>query len=159
MPSLVFGAQVKGLGVLQVWRKYDSLVSCLARELDAEVPRIESDKGKVQIFADQVFLGKCVEAIDSITECASIPNMLPGEGGYARAEWSDWGIDWLYEDAFAVYLFAIGRVEQDPAELYDFGRVFCDIDTVLVAGGRNVDDHVPLQTGALIGGHCSWRAS
>lgn len=45
------------------------------------------------------------------------------------------------------HIFAFLRVEQAPAQLDDFGRVFGDIDSVLVTGRRNVDDEVVVQLG------------
>lgn len=38
LPSLVFRPQIESLGVLEVWRKYNSLVSCFAGELNPEIP-------------------------------------------------------------------------------------------------------------------------
>jgi hypothetical protein len=38
LPSLVFGAKIESPGVLEVWRKHNSLVAGLARQLNAEIP-------------------------------------------------------------------------------------------------------------------------
>lgn len=35
-------------------------------------------------------------------------------------------------------------VQENPPELDDLGGVLSHIDAVLIAGGRNVDDHVPI---------------
>lgn len=40
-------------------------------------------------------------------------------------------------------------IEQNPAELNDFGRVFCDIYTVLVTGGGYVNDHIAVEVRRL----------
>ena len=57
------------------------------------------------------------------------------------------------------HLFAVGRIEQHPANLDRLGRVFCDIDTMLVAGGGYVDDDVALEASALLGGHLVFAGS
>lgn len=53
------------------------------------------------------------------------------------------------------YLVTGLSIEEDPAELDNFGRVFRDVDSVFVAGGSNVDDHVAVQVAARrrIGSH------
>jgi len=51
------------------------------------------------------------------------------------------------------YLVTISCVEQDPADLDGFGRIFGHIDTMFVAGSGYMDDDVALETGALWVGH------
>lgn len=50
------------------------------------------------------------------------------------------------------YLVAVLGVEQDPAQLNDFCRVLCHVDTVLVAGRGYVDDDVAIKATAGSGG-------
>jgi hypothetical protein len=50
LPSLVFGSEVKGSGVLEVWREYNSLVASFTRELDSKVPGIKGNEGKVEVL-------------------------------------------------------------------------------------------------------------
>jgi len=54
------------------------------------------------------------------------------------------------------HLFAAFGIEQDPTQLNHLGRVFCDIDAVLVAGGGYVDDQIAVQVRGLgaLRGHC-----
>lgn len=84
LPSLVFGAQVKGARVLEVGWKNDGLVAGLAGQLDPEIPRIQGHKGKLEILANQMFLGEGIEAIDGITEGTCRTDMLPCQSGQAR---------------------------------------------------------------------------
>lgn len=79
LPSLVFGAQVEGARVLQVGGKDDGLIASLTGQLDAEIPRVKSDKGKLMVVLDEVLLGELVEAVDGIAERACITDMLPGK--------------------------------------------------------------------------------
>ena len=84
LPSLVLGAQVKGPRVLQIWRQHHSLVPGLPRQLDTQIPRVQRHKGKLEVLADEVFLGKGVEAVDGVPEGTCGTDMLPGESGQAR---------------------------------------------------------------------------
>lgn len=68
LPSLVLRAEVKGTGVLEVWWKYNSLVSCLPWELYAEIPGIEGNKGELVVLGDKMLIGELVETVDGITE-------------------------------------------------------------------------------------------
>jgi hypothetical protein len=36
-------------------------------------------------------------------------------------------------------------VEQDPSKLYDLCRIFCDIDSVFITGGGNMNNNVSIQ--------------
>ena len=83
LPSLIFGAQIKGPRVLEVGREHDSFVSRLTRKLNAQVPRVEGDKGKFGVVGYEVILCEFVKAIDGVTEGARCANMLPCEGGQA----------------------------------------------------------------------------
>lgn len=47
-----------------------------------------------------------------------------------------------------VYLLAGLGIQQDPAQFDDLGGILGDIDAMLVAGGRNVDDDVAIQLGS-----------
>ena len=84
LPSLVFLAEVESAGVLEVWGQDDGLVAGLAGKLDTEVPSVEGDKDEVEILRREVFRGKGIETVDSVTEAAGIANMLPSQGGQAR---------------------------------------------------------------------------
>jgi hypothetical protein len=70
LPSLVFGAEIKSARVLKVRRKHNGLVAGLARQLNTEVPGIQGHKGEFQVLRQQVFLGKRIESVDSVTEAA-----------------------------------------------------------------------------------------
>lgn len=178
LPSCVFRPEIKGPRVLQVGWQDDGLVSGFPGQLDAEIPGVESDKGKVEVLGDQVLLGKAVEAVDGVPEGASRTHMFPGQRGEARwtllargtypevrrrrltAERSNGGVDRADEDAFAVelgrvslVLGGLGRyphllqrlcVQQNPPHLYDFCRVLRDVDSMLVAGGRHMNDHISI---------------
>lgn len=123
LPALIFGAQVEGPGVLQVCGQHDGLVTGLAGQLHAQIPRIQRDKGKFELFAGEVFLGESIESGDGITESTCRADVLPCEGGQARctnwsakfgntgprwqkltAERRDRSVDRLDEDAFTVQL-------------------------------------------------------
>ena len=80
LPSLVLCAQIESARVLQVGREDNGLVASLARQLNAEVPGVESDKGKLGVVLDEVLLSELVEAVDGIAERACIANVLPCEG-------------------------------------------------------------------------------
>ncbi len=56
------------------------------------------------------------------------------------------------------YLVTSLAVEQDPTQFDDFCRVFCDIHTMLVAGGRNMDDDISVEFGDWCsrGCHAGW---
>jgi hypothetical protein len=47
----------------------------------------------------------------------------------------------------ATYLFEGLCIDQHPAQLDDFGRVLCDVDTVLVAGGGDVNHDIAIEGG------------
>lgn len=79
LPALIFGAQVESTRVLEVCGQHDSLVTGLAGQLDAQIPRIQSHKGKLKLLAGEVFCGKGIESGNGITESTSGANMLPSE--------------------------------------------------------------------------------
>jgi len=79
LPTLVFGSEIEGAGVLQVRRQDNGLVPSFARKLDTKVPGVECDESKLQILGYDVFLGKLIESIDSISEGAGVPYVFPGE--------------------------------------------------------------------------------
>ena len=79
LPSLVLGTQVEGARVLQVRGKDDGLVASLAGQLDAEIPRVQSYKGKFVVVLGEVLLGELVQAVDGIAERACIADVLPGK--------------------------------------------------------------------------------
>ena len=58
------------------------------------------------------------------------------------------------------YLLEILGVEQNPADFDDLGGLLCDIDTVLIAGGSDVDDNISVngQRCLLVVGHCESRS-
>jgi len=81
---LIFDAKVKGARMLKVGRKDDGLVAGFPRQLDAEVPGIEGNEGKLKVLGQDVLVRELVEPVDGVTEGASVPNMLPSESGQAR---------------------------------------------------------------------------
>lgn len=90
LPSLVLGAKVEGARVLQVGGKDDGLIASLTGQLDTEVPRVKSDKGKLVVVLDEVLLGELVEAVDGIAEGACIADVLPGKGCKAGCTICQW---------------------------------------------------------------------
>lgn len=66
--------------MLEVWGKNNGLVPSLTRQLDAEVPRVKSDKSKLEVFGGNVLGVEVVEAFDGITEGASVADLVPGKG-------------------------------------------------------------------------------
>lgn len=86
LPALVFGSQVEGSGVLKIGGEDDGLVAGLAGKLDAEVPGIEGDKGKVEVLGSQVLGSKGVESRDGVSKGSRVSDVLPSEGGQARCE-------------------------------------------------------------------------
>lgn len=146
LPSLVFSAEVEGTGVLEVGRKDYSLIPSFARKLDTEVPGIEGDEDELKVLRRQVLDGKGIETVNGVPECAGIADMLPGEGGEARAERRNRSVNGLDEYAFTVQLVEALRVKQDPSELDNLSRVLGNINSVLVASGCDVDNHVAVDT-------------
>ena len=47
------------------------------------------------------------------------------------------------------YLLAVFGVQEDPAKLYHLCRIFGDIDSVLIAGGSDMDNNVSIQIALL----------
>ena len=86
LPSLVFGPQVKGARVLQVGREDNGLVAGLAGQLHPEIPRIQGHKRKLEVLADQMFLGEGIEPVDGITEGTCRTDMLPCQSGQTRCQ-------------------------------------------------------------------------
>ena len=81
LPALVLGAQIECARVLEVGGQHNGLVAGLTGQLDAQVPRVEGDKGKFVVVGDNVFLGEAVEAVDGVAEGAGVADLIPGEGG------------------------------------------------------------------------------
>ena len=50
LPSLILGTKIKRPRVLKIWWKDDGLISCFPRQLHPQVPRVECDKGKLEVF-------------------------------------------------------------------------------------------------------------
>lgn len=86
LPALVFSAEVEGSRVLQIGGEDNSLVTSLAGKLNPEVPRIESDKGKVEVLGGQVLGSKSIESRDRISKGSRVSDVLPSEGSQARCE-------------------------------------------------------------------------
>lgn len=80
---LVFSAEVKRASVLQVRGEDDGLVTGFPWELHAQVPSIEGGKGEFAVFGYEMLGCKGVEPVNGIAEGASVPDMLPCEGGQA----------------------------------------------------------------------------
>lgn len=83
LPPLVFGAQIESTRVLEVGWEYNGLIARFARQLDAEVPRIECDEGKFKVLGNYVFLCKIGKPFYGISERSSVPDLVPGESGQA----------------------------------------------------------------------------
>lgn len=86
LPSLVFGAQVEGARVLQIRRQDDGLVAGLTGQLHPQIPRIQRHKRKLEVLADQMFLGERIEPVDGITKGTCRADMLPCQSGQARCQ-------------------------------------------------------------------------
>jgi len=86
LPSLVLGTEVKSARVLKVRRQDDGLIAGLAGQLDTEIPRVEGHEGKLEVLADEVFLGKGIETVDGIAESTCRADMLPCQSGQARCQ-------------------------------------------------------------------------
>ena len=84
LPSLVFGTKVEGARVLEIGRKDDGLIAGLAGQLNTKIPRIQGDKGKLQVLGEKVFLGESVEPVDSVTESTCRTDVLPCQSGQTR---------------------------------------------------------------------------
>jgi hypothetical protein len=50
LPSLVFGTELEGAGVLQIGGKHDRLVAGLAGELDPQIPGLEGNEDEVEVL-------------------------------------------------------------------------------------------------------------
>ncbi len=83
LPSLVLGAEVETARVLKVWWEDNGLVASLAWKLDTEIPRVEGDKGEIEVLGDQVLVGPRIELGDGVPEGAGVADVLPGECGKA----------------------------------------------------------------------------
>lgn len=90
LPALIFGAQVESPGVLQVCRQHDRLVTSLAGQLHAQIPRIQRHKRKLEMFAGEVFLGKGIESGDGVAEGTCGADVLPCESRQTR--YTDWSV-------------------------------------------------------------------
>jgi hypothetical protein len=81
LPALIFGAQVKSAGVLQEWGQDNGLVTGLAGQLHAQIPRIQRHKSKLELLGGKVLAGKSIESGNGITEGTCGANVLPCESG------------------------------------------------------------------------------
>lgn len=61
----------------------------------------------------------------------------------------------------ATYLLAILRIQQQPANLDDLGRVLCHVYTMLITSRGHMNDQVAVDVGlwCLTGGHGDVSAS
>lgn len=84
LPSLVFGAQIKGPRVLEIRGENNGLVTSFSRELDTQVPGIERDEHEVEVLGRQVLGSEGIKAVDSVSEGAGVADMLPRQGCQAR---------------------------------------------------------------------------
>jgi HD superfamily phosphodiesterase len=90
--------------VLKIWGKNDSLVTSLTGQLHSEIPRIQRHKGELEILADEVFLGKGIEAVDCVTEGTCRADVFPCQSCKACAERRNRSVDGLDENTFAMKL-------------------------------------------------------
>lgn len=70
--------------MLQVWRQDDRLIPGFSRQLNAQVPRIEGDKGEFKVLCGQVFVDECVKPGNCISEGTCIANVFPRESCETR---------------------------------------------------------------------------
>jgi hypothetical protein len=80
---LIFCAKVEGARMLKVRREDDGLVTGLTRQLDPEIPGIQSHKRELQVRLQQVLLYEGVKTVDGFAECAGMLDVLPGQSGQA----------------------------------------------------------------------------
>jgi hypothetical protein len=81
LPPLVLCSQVECTRVLQVWWEHNGLIARLARQLDAQVPRVKGDKRKLVVLGENVFLCEVGESFNGIPKGASVADLVPGESG------------------------------------------------------------------------------
>lgn len=76
-----------------------------------------------------------------------------GTGAGAEAEAGGTASD--CRGLFSAYLLEVVGIQKDPTELNDLGGILGHINAVLVAGGRDVNDHVAvhLERRTLLGRH------
>lgn len=79
LPALVFGPQIEGSGVLQIWWEHNCFIASFSGKLDSEIPGVEGDEGEIEVLRGQIFGRECIEAVDCIAEGARIANVFPGE--------------------------------------------------------------------------------
>ena len=84
LPSLIFGSEIEGSRVLEVWWQYNCFVASFTGKLNSEVPGIEGNEGEVEVLGGQMFGCKCIKSVDCIAEGPCIANMLPSESCQAR---------------------------------------------------------------------------
>jgi hypothetical protein len=149
LPSLVFGAKIEGSGVLQVRWEDDCLIAGFAGKLNSKIPAVEGDEGEVEWLWDEMLGGKGIESVYRIPEGTCIANVFPGKCCQARAERRNWSIDGLDQHAFPMELFAALCIQENPTKLYDLCRVFSDINSMLIAGSGNVNNHVSVKIDLL----------
>lgn len=95
LESLVFTAKTEQDWMLHVSGQNNALVAGLARHLNTKVPGCQSDEGELgsstgtSVLVNEVFGGVGIEGGNSITEAASLLDMLPGQSGKGRAQWGD----------------------------------------------------------------------
>ena len=80
LPPLVFGTEIEGAGMLQVGWEHDRLVPGLTGQLDAQIPRVKGDKGKLEVFWSNVLSMEVVETLDSVSKTPGVADLIPGEG-------------------------------------------------------------------------------
>ena len=111
LEGLIFAAKTEEDWVLEVRRENDALVTSLAGQLYAEVPRHESDEGegrsvtRVGILGSEIVLCVGVECENGSAEVSGIADVLPCQGGERGAKWGNWGVDWPDQDGLVVELY------------------------------------------------------
>lgn len=155
LPPLVFRTQIEGARVLEVRRKNHGFITGLSGQLNAKVPRVESDEGELEAFGHEVFLGKGIEASDCVSEGAGVSDLIPGEGREARAESCDGCVHWLHKNTVTMELLTRFGIEEYPSELNDFSRILCNVDAVLITSCSYVYYDVSVKVRCLwaVGGH------
>lgn len=89
LPALVLGAQIESTRVLEVRRQDYGFVTSLAWQLDAKVPRIQSDEDEVEVLGCEVLVGKRIESRDGVSKGTRVSYVLPGERSEASCTWGN----------------------------------------------------------------------
>lgn len=84
LPACILLTEIKGSGVLEVWRQNGGFVASFTWQLDTEVPSIQGDEGELIVVRSDMLMDEGIEARDSILERARATHVFPSQSGQAR---------------------------------------------------------------------------